>query len=679
MRRQLLVQVIIGVPWAVAHPAVSYYPSARSIERRQVAPPGPTSSYDYWWPYPPWSASSAAVSPTSPGYPVAPLPDAPITSIVTPLTAVATSSAINLPSTNLAAVDNTLTTSSSPSSITPQSTPTSPANVLLTTITALPPGVNPARHYKQSKASPFQAGYLACIFAVVGAIVGVVFSWITLTIIRKCSERREKPFVAGAPYFAPPETNGDTETAEFHESVSRFLGVPPPESRPTLAGGAEVGRQRSWLQRAFTSHRREGARSRADSAAHGIAGVEESSARDEDAPFLALPSRGHSTARCPSSSDERDLERARLMLERNTQSPQELEEDDALDSAPFDTLRHKSIRRGIVDRIRQGSRYRKGHKRVDSDVIVEDVRGSEGGESVLTLAFRDELPATDNSSPPEDPASLSLPVSSQTSSGPGFRIIEEDTEADSRYSQGSNGPGWSFPRAPASPTKTHTTDTYTSLPTRVLSSERRNSFRGTRQTPKRTRSPTLQFTRADSSVLPSSPPRVTSPPLEAQLFFGASPSFGSAPKLDFTVSSDGTKRSGRLEESFPQSPEKNKAKHANKLRTRRGAPPLPFPSSPEFTQPNHLTKNTPHAPLVTSSLENRYMSNASSSSAATPAERFARRHGALNKVEQIVAQSWNARESRGQECPASPTMFGAVSQEHEKPSAGGIEQRLLQM
>ena len=39
----------------------------------------------------------------------------------------------------------------------------------------------------------------------------------------------------------------------------------------------------------------------------------------------------------------------------------------------------------------------------------------------------------------------------------------------------------------------------------------------------------------DSTVLPASPPRVTSPPLEAQLFFGAVPGglkFGSTPRLD---------------------------------------------------------------------------------------------------------------------------------------------------
>ncbi|KAI0804675.1 hypothetical protein BC629DRAFT_1198405 [Irpex lacteus] len=676
MRRILLVHVLLTVSWVSAHPAVVSYPSNRKIAPRQAALPATTSSYDYWWPYPAWSASTSTAPLTSPIGATSPLVAAATTTPAISPSLPATNQVVNLPSLDPASASSTLPASSSTTSITLQSssTPSSTSSAPRITITALPPGINPTRHYKQTGFRSFHPGYLAGIFAVVGAIVGFVFSWILLAIIRKCtSSRRSKPFVAGAPYSAPPEQapqaqdmSMNRQLTDIHVAVSRFLGVPPPESRPMLEGGGDasvgVGRQRSWLQRAFTGHKREAARSRADSAVQDAASARELLANQEDTPFLAPPPRGHTPSRAQSSRSGRDVHRDRSLAVRNVQSPQELEDNEELDNAPFDTLRHKSIRRDILSRIQHGSRYRKGHKRVDSDVNVDEMRHSEGGVSVLTTAFRESPPA-------EHPTSTSrpVPVSSAQSSGPGFRIVEEDSEFESAYSHTPSRPSRSN-----TPAKIQPTDSYTALPARIWTPEKRNAAKAADPT---TKTPRAHISRVDSAVLPASPPRVTSPPLEAQLFFGSTPAFGPAPKLEFSVSSEGYQPQIRT-----ASPSKKVTAERKKLRTQRDPPHLPFPSSPQFspTKHLHLTKKTPRPPSLTHSAETQASSSSASksSSSSTPAERFARRHGALSKVEQILAASWSARELRGEECPASPNMFGAIPEEHHH-GARGIEQRLL--
>ncbi|KAI0338724.1 hypothetical protein BDW22DRAFT_670584 [Trametopsis cervina] len=610
-----------------AHPAVAHYPSTRSIAGRQEFPvsAAPTSSFDYWWPYPPNGATSTTPAMSAPVNPST-------NAFATPAPVVTSAS---LPATNLAAASNISSTSSlSSSSLSPASSTTSAS---MTTITALPPGTNPQRHSKQSRPSPLSAGYLAGIFVVVGAIVGFAFSWILLTIMRKCRAPREKGFKAGAMYTAPPEHSSSEGTSsgggDIHESVSHFLGIRPLEEADGLpgGGGADVRREGSWLQRAFTSRKREAARLRAESAALAVADVDESfvGGGREDDPFLVPPS----SSRHVSSRSSR-VEYAIPPVESRVQTPaDELEENSELDNAPFDTLRHKSIRRDILDRLKHGSRYRKGHQRVDSDVTLEGIQSrSEGGESVLTEAFRSPVPV---------PVSLPLTATTTTaSSGPGFRIIEEDTEAQS---SGSSRPGWSFPLLSSA---ADAGDTYTAIPPRMHSPERRGHsplvttmIRSPPGSPRRNVSKAARprMTRVDSSVLPSSPPLVTSPPLEAQLFFETSPSFKSGPRLSFS--------SAAPEPARPKGAQAREKPKGRTLHTKRSPQLLPFPSSPQF----HRTKRQDTTP------------------SPSPHKRSASRRvdghvnpGALTKVDQILAQGWSARKLQGEEYPASPTKTSAA-------------------
>lgn len=581
--------------------------------------------------------------------------------------------------TNLAAITSAMPTPSLPliTSAQPSASPTPSMTSITptTTIAALPPAKKPGRRYRRVS-GPFHPAYLAPVFAVVGVIVGAIFAFLVMCSVRKFRGSRTKPTTPGAQYSAASAmeaargSNGGVP-ATFPGSESHFLGMTAPESVPTHLDD-QVNRQQSWLKRALTAHRRGPARGRVDSVAHVMQHAEASFVGNEDDPFLVPPATFHVPGRPRSPMQNRDLERTRTVLERALRTPQSLEEDEELDNAPYETLRHKS--RNILERLKHGSRYRRGHKRSDSDINIEDLRSSDEG-SVLTSAFR---------SPSSSHGRGSSHVQrAKSPSPPGFRIIEEDTEADSR-GEGSSSRGWSVPWA-ASPDKLRPSDTFTALPARVRSPDRRNSPRvktliQSPTSPVRARTPTFHLGRADSSMLPVSPPRVTSPPHETQLFFGPAPSFGSVPKLDLYFPVDhGKKRDLTPEARMEPSPDR---KTGSKSRS-QPPPQLPFSSASKFAQkgtpPRTPSPKKAAMPDRQSRLQrSRPRSDESvDSKTRTPAERFARRRDLLDKVDEILAQGWGSRELRGEELVISPTMFGAVPP-MERPPAGGIEERLMQ-
>jgi len=236
----------------------------------------------------------------------------------------------------------------------------------------------------------------------------------------------------------------------------------------------------------------------------------------EDDPFLAVPSRVKSTT-------------GKTLLSSNCSSPDrltlvDLDEND--EDVPFESLRHKSIRRGILERLKfgtfrraepiassggesdspsQGGRrlsWRRGHSRAESDLRVDEVKLPE-----RTYSPRKERDVGGRKDETEWVA------------GSGFRIVEEDLEAIREQIRG----GWGdedddlgrqidFSSAPSSPAKEEFTwdglvdDKYTALPVRKSPSKKGEL--GGRGLP-----------RVDSTLLPVSPPQITSPPLESSLCF----------------------------------------------------------------------------------------------------------------------------------------------------------------
>ena len=163
---------------------------------------------------------------------------------------------------------------------------------------------------------------------------------------------------------------------------------------------------------------------------------------------------------------------------------------------------------------------------------------------------------------------------------------------------------------------------------------------------------TSPMKRVDSSVLPPSPPQVTSPPLEAQLFFrSVSPAFDSTPKLELNPISE-------VQHSSISSP--GLGKRPNKLHTKRPPPNLPFPPSVEYNRtPNRLAKK-PVGGAVLSTSPRSNPPIVSPERTQSTAERLMRTDQAIVKVDRIVAQSRSARNLRGQNSVKSPAVFGAL-------------------
>jgi len=224
-------------------------------------------------------------------------------------------------------------------------------------------------------------------------------------------------------------------------------------------------------------------------------------------------------------------------------------------------------------------------------------------------------------------------------------------------------PGWSHSadaynpdEEDETPTKKRTTrdDKYTALPLRSSPSK------GSRTTPRSSPARialhgSASLPRVDSSVLPRSPPQITSPPLQSQLSFCASPSS----RGQWVHTSGGSR-------SITTPPLK-----LNKVDTRGtlSHSKIPFQRTPSRSTHRHGTDAEAILPSTPSPARTRRLagdlgsgipSSASQSSChkslGTPKQRYAARREALSKVEQIVQRSWSQRDLSG---VASPTMFGA--------------------
>jgi hypothetical protein len=191
-------------------------------------------------------------------------------------------------------------------------------------------------------------------------------------------------------------------------------------------------------------------------------------------------------------------------------------------------------------------------------------------------------------------------------------------------------------------------DRYTPVPPRPDRSHSRSA-----SPVKGARGGKMQYPHA--GVLPQSPPQITSPPLESRLCFTPTPASRAR------MASGAAKR--RMDDSRT-TPTKSSARKekGRRLRSPTG-PPLPFPVDPDrginsplpdiyrarLVKPPSKDKTRP--PISTQS------SSSGSSESSRDAERVA--SVALQKVEDIIGQSWSTRDL-GEEGvrSLSPTGFG---------------------
>ncbi|TFY75239.1 hypothetical protein EWM64_g8776 [Hericium alpestre] len=211
-------------------------------------------------------------------------------------------------------------------------------------------------------------------------------------------------------------------------------------------------------------------------------------------------------------------------------------------------------------------------------------------------------------------------------------------------------------------------DKYTAVPARKAAADRKTPRMGSPALGPARVSASME--RNHSGVLSRSPPQVRSPPLDSQLLY--SPTISTTAPLKTGRSRAGSAAVSSRQTGSPRHKERKKMRTPN-----TPPPPLPFPAS-ERDSPYRHRLSKPRPVVETSSPTAADDSGASSIvspvRATSPAERHVARKTALNKVEQIVAQSWSERDVNGVPTPRSPTLFGAV--QHPSDGVMGIEQRL---
>ena len=625
-----------------------------SLPKRQDTPDISASSID-WWPYPAYQSWAQVTTP----------------SITSPA---------RTPITSFVAAASVITSDATNTGISTASTPTASAVVAPNTtssgsmvyITALPPASTPRRAVKRPTKSSFNLAYLAPVFVVVGILVGMLATWLIFFCSRGhwTPRRRASSFKYGPKYVPPTERTrvaGLPATADEESRGSRFL-VKMKHGRRSLRESMFNGDsiRPSWFKRGRTAHHREAAGASPAVGTQETPGPAERSYREND-PFLS--SAGPSTRLVVSPDPVSPALDTRSPVMRCLHSRDVFADNDEGAAVHYETVRPNSIQRSILERLKSGSRYRGGHKKADSDVQIDLLRDGAEYEAVSTV---EELtPSRASTSNSGLTQGVPLPLVRNGTSGPGFMVIEDDPDSDipsPSQDGGMLGLNWKLPWI-ASPDKLGNDDKFTAMPSRRSLAEKRTpgSSPGISRT---TSSNSAKASTAQDllapSVLPIGPPRVTSPPFEAQLFFGGVPEFGSAPHLDLDFPPR-TKPVGVSSPLAATPPSRTK-----KLHTKRSPPLLPFPSAgSKSPYRNRLTKTSAESP----SPARAYTSPAPSGNKPSPAARYAQRHEALNKVDEILARSWSARDSRGEERISSPTMFGAVPDSGTAPQ--GIEQRLF--
>ncbi|KAI0738189.1 hypothetical protein C8Q80DRAFT_1114105 [Daedaleopsis nitida] len=525
-------------------------------------------------------------------------------------------------------------------------------------ITALPPASSESSktlarvRAARSKTSISNIVYFAPLFGVLGALTGAFCSWLVYRHLpsRRRSHSRESALVSG-PQYTPP---------------TRFRRSRPASGGALLQGDgegmSETKSKGTWFGRAFAS------RSKASSVVTEQAARDDTTGSEEDDPFL------HNSS--PTDTPTQVSRRGTTTSMASGQVPSSQAYDPVSTHEDGTSLRQPSIRRSLLDRLRPGSmrwrtedaieeddrtperpvQYRRGHKRADSDAIVE-------GSTTLSSDMSSRRP------------SIHRNRSSMIVSPSGFRILIEDPESgalleddEMRTYTPEASPTPRAKRPTSAARQRQASDKFTPAPLRRSISDKRNSpfsspskartataFSPSLPSPQpivyRTSEPIAGYRpgglpRVDSSVLPMSPPMVTSPPLESQLFFGS------------TTSLDAQFSAAVHNKVLMPAPAARPGQHHNKLRTQRPPPPLPFPSTASTSPYRGRLKKTPTSKGGPSRSGSR-SGTAGGGARGNAAERHIARKTALSKVEEIVSRSWSERQIAGGAYPGSPNNFGA--------------------
>ncbi|KAH9850981.1 hypothetical protein C2E23DRAFT_927015 [Lenzites betulinus] len=671
--RSLLLVIVL----AVTIPGYLCIPAAPSATEHRPEPrqdlPTSTSSFN-WWPYPSWGASTSTGS---------------------------TTTSDTLFTATTALVDVLTSVSPDMASSTSLASPTSSTSDTLIHITALPPAssatsVSRAKSAATKGGKGFNLVYLAPLFAVLGAVAGGLCTWLLYCCApTRGSTRQRDATLEPGPRYTPPSRFRGAATLTPGPLAEEDLTRPSQSStRPLLEAAPAEEKKGSWIMRALSSRGR----------AEPVAATEERNEAEDD-PFLEPTCTSGTPAGAAGGLGRQRTARTTFSQRLTSPDPYGALSDDE-DLVPYETLRHKSIRRGILERLRFGTlrrapaEYERGDTEddigtageLDSTPSVREPTGKRRGHKrdssdmkvVDSLSAARTLTAEDT---PSRRPTLLRNRSDLVVSPPGFRLVVEDpisgdlmSAPSSRSTSPMRSPakegvpawGWNLPWQP-SPTKQRgRDDKFTALPVRRSQADKRSPYASPSPsmrelssasgpvTPKKAENMdyiSLPLSRVDSSILPASPPLVTSPPLNSQLFFGAvSPDFGSNPSLDLRLPEPARRPGAR---STPDAARASGEKR-NRLKTQRSPPPLPFPTT-DSASPyrGHLkktpTKKTPTKKAATPARPATVERNDSADSVdapsaagrGTPAQRYEARGSALTKVSEILSRGWGERQLVG--------------------------------
>ncbi|KAJ6612699.1 hypothetical protein B0H10DRAFT_2051555 [Mycena sp. CBHHK59/15] len=473
---------------------------------RQLLPLTSSSSYDYWWPYPPAGATSTTTytpyTPTDTSFP------SPTDASAFGLAFSFESDAASSSSSNSGSLSLTSTDSLSASYSASQS-----ASIIF--ISALPPSNSSipfSSHHKLAVQSTNNLVYIVPVCAVVGVLIGGITTWC----VYGCLTR-----------------NGHGRKRRTGRRSYGTLEVGPEYKPPTPRPGEEEQDEGVWV-----ADERRPEESDTDDTFYASdddcqADVDDDGQRDGETEGFLHPGSANKPSRAAMHRTTRNKSTTstatRVKSTRSSRAPSPTPSgrtslyfdraDSAQDSLPWESLRHKSIKRGILERLRYdddqrvqvGRRSWQAHGRHDSDLLVQDAQE----------------------------AALSRATSSATAStAQGFRILTESPAGTPQKERGAEVFAWPSVE-----------DKYTRVPERVARSRSRSLEKSARvaspekfaratSPPARAVSPPVgrgkrgtrlpddggaQRGRARNadirSVLPQSPPRISSPVLDGTLCF----------------------------------------------------------------------------------------------------------------------------------------------------------------
>ncbi|KAJ7185659.1 hypothetical protein C8R46DRAFT_1061360 [Mycena filopes] len=467
-----------------------------------------SSSYDYWWPYPPQGQGATTSTTSYPVYTSTSTPSATDTS--TPALAFSFDSASMVGS------------SSASPSITSMSSPTaspSPSESVIS-ISALPPSnstVAASSHHKISMVPQSNLVYIVPACGVVGLLIGGITAWCVYGCLTRNGHGRRR---------SGRKSYGTLEVGPEYTQRSPRLGE-------KLAQDEDDGDEGEWVGDEKHAEATEGADGEASDNDEPGAGTETEGFLHPGSAQKRPAATSSSTRTESTASDATTYNTARTKSTRSSRNASPtpsgrtslfFDRPDSTDPLPWESLRHKSIKRGILERLRDDGRPQssedkkstgtarrpwQAHGRHDSDLLVAEAQADLARSATSVTAA----------------SSAALSRASTARSGPGFRIMQESPAATPQKEDVFGWPSLEEDRYTRMPARSRSRSPEKG--SRPASPEKRLSARGgspekQKQRPARRGggnddAPARQQPRDIDDVLPRSPPRISSPLLDGAL------------------------------------------------------------------------------------------------------------------------------------------------------------------